>query len=990
VKAQRVNASSDSQRAGERAPRFLFASADRLEGSGDKLVPLDIARTPVLRRYLSLDLDNVSIKEALATISRQAGLELAYGDQMAPRDARVRLKAEHITVVAALTDVLLDANVDVVFNSSGRATLVARPKAPAPQMQLMEPVDTVSGVVVDSANNQPLPGVRIIVEGVQRGPLSDAQGRFHISGVSGQEVTLRATKLGYKPLTRQVRVGAANIRFALERAALGLESVIVTASGEQRLREVGSAIERVRVDSAAETAPATNLAELLSSRASGVYIKTGSGSSVGGARIRIRGSSSPSLANEPIVYVDGVRVNTNPASLSYANNQQVPSRFDDINPDEIASIDVLKGPSASTMYGTEAANGVILITTKSGAGASRKAEWKVWAERGLITEPNKYPANYGGVDAAGKACLLTSVAAGTCTQAGLNVFNLIMDPSTTPFKTGHRGSLAASLAGKSGDLNYYFSGERQQEDGVYQQDGVKKTSIRSNFAVHPSQMLEVDLNAGYVSSDLHLFADGGTGLGIVTNGLAGRACSTCWFSFSPQTLAQIDAQQHVDRFIGGVTGHLRPKTWVQMRATIGLDALTIEDQRLFPVGVFTAPRATGQRDVGRNNSLRSTADFLARFDVPLTQTIVSTSSIGGQYLGDRSLLITSTGTGLVPGTNSLSAAGLVTTREQTTEVRSVGAYFEQQFAYRDQLFVTGGLRSDNNSSFGHQFKAIVYPKIGASWVVSDAPFFPQATPISSLRARVSWGQSGSQPGPLNAVTYYGSFPVTTPDGLNQVGVSFEGGNLGNPNLKPERSSELEAGFDIGIMKERFNLTLTHYNKQTKDALVLRQVAPSVGVSPGRWENLSEVLNTGWESTLFGDLYESDAVKLQLTVSTTYNKNKLQRLGEGVAPIPLGTNQRHVQGYPLGGYWMRTLTSYKDANNDGIISPSEVTVTDTAVYLGEVTPPFMGSIRPSLQLFNHVRVNAVIALSRGNKLYNFTEGFRCNGGGARGRNDNCVS
>src|SRR5207249_3657769 len=197
-------------------------------------------------------------------------------------------------------------------------------------------------------------------------------------------------------------------------------------------------------------APATNIAELLSSRATGVYVKTASGSSVGGTRIRIRGASSPSLANEPIVYVDGIRVTTDPQSLSYANNQQVPSRFDDLNPNEIESIDVLKGPSASTMYGTEAANGVILIKTKSGAGATRRAEWQLWGEAGRITEPNDYPANYGAVDATGKACLLTSVAAGTCVQTSMNRFNLLMDPSTSPFRTGGRSLAGARVSGKSG------------------------------------------------------------------------------------------------------------------------------------------------------------------------------------------------------------------------------------------------------------------------------------------------------------------------------------------------------------------------------------------------------------------------------------------------------------------------------------------------------------------------------------------------------------
>ena len=716
-------------------------------------------------------------------------------------------------------------------------------------------------------------------------------------------------------------------------------------------------------------------------------MKTASGSSVGGTRIRIRGASSPSLANEPIVYVDGIRVTTDPQSLSYANNQQVPSRFDDINPSEIEFIDVLKGPSASTMYGTEAANGVILIKTKSGAGATRRAEWQLWGEAGRITEPNDYPANYGGIDAAGKACLLTSVAAGTCVQSSVNRFNLLMDPSTSPFRTGGRTVAGARVAGKSGEMTYYLSGEYQNETGVYRPvDGVRKANVRANFGLRPVDRLQLEVSTGYTTSELRLFADGGTALGIVTNALAGGACRTCWFQNSPQLLGQINARQHVERFIGSSTARLQAASWVQLRSTVGLDAVARLDQRLFPVGMFPGARTTGERDVGRNTELRPSADILARFDFVLPRGISSATSIGAQYTADRYFLVTAVGTQLVPGSNSLSAAGLVTTREQTTEVKTAGAYLEQQFGVRDRFFLTAGARSDNNSSFGQQFDAVVYPKVGASWVLSEEGFFPRSTPLSSLRLRATWGQSGSQPGPLNAVTYYNSFPSTLPDGTNQVGVSFEGGNLGNPSLKPERSSETEAGLDAGLLADRVSLSLTYYNKLTKDALVLRQVAPSAGSATGRWENLSEVRNRGFEGSLNASLYRSDVLRADVSLTGTYNKNKLLRLGTGVAPIPLGTNQRHVQGYPLGGYWMRTIKSFQDANGDGIIASGEVTPTDTAVFLGEVLPPVLGAIQPSVQLFERFRVGALVALSRGHKLYNFTEGFRCNGGAARGRNE----
>ena len=859
------------------------------------------------------------------------------------------------------------------------ALLIVLPKVASGQ-------SVVSGVVVDTAGGQPLAGARIQVDGTDRRAVSDAEGRFRLQGVPEGQLSLRVNMLGYRPSTRSVRAGATDVRIALTRAAVGLEGVVVTAVGSQRIREVGSDIARVRVDSVAESSPATNLSEMLSSRAAGVYVKTGSGSSAGGSRIRVRGSSSPSLANEPIIYVDGVRINSDPQSLSFANNQQVPSRFNDINPDEIESIDVLKGPSASTMYGTEAANGVILITTKSGLSATRRGEWRAWVEGGRISEPNEYPANYRGVTSTDQTCLLSSMAAGTCTQADLRVFNLLEDPNVTPFRTGRRSVMGANVSGKAGDMNYFLSGEHEDETGVYRQDGVKKTNVRANFGMRPVDPLNVQISTGYVSSLLNLFADGGTGLGIVTNALAGGACSTCWFSFSPDQLATIDALQEVDRFIGSTTATLQAMKWLQLRGTVGIDAIDRKDSRLFPVGVFPGARVGGERNVGRNSSFRSTADLLARVEASISSALTSRTSLGIQYLADRSTTVTATGTSLIPGTNSLGAAGLITTREGSSAVKSLGGYAEQQFGYQDRLFVTAGVRTDRNSSFGRASKTVVYPKVGASWVLSEESFFPTIPALNSLRARAALGQSGSQPGPLNAITYFGTFPVITPDGANQVGVSFEGGNLGNTSLKPERSTEIELGFDAGLLRDDVQLSLTYYRKATRDALVLRQVAPSVGASTGRWENLSEVQNTGWEGSLGATLLERANLALRLAATATYNKNTLRSLGLGVAPITLGTQQRHVEGYPLGGYWMRTVNSFADANGDRILVPSEISVSDTAVYLGEVTPPFMASIQPSVNLFQRVQIGAVVGMSYGNKLYNFGEGFRCNGGGAQGRND----
>lgn len=1016
VLAQHMNGSprgrraARSARAGWRVAAALFIPL-LLAAPVRAQSPLAVADgASLLDRPAHLALRDAPLAIALHRLSETSGVVIAFSPSLVTaHDARVYCDCIDVSVGVALErllqptpfryrellhEVLVYAERPGAHNSAfdigqpqnPEVRLVSTTRAPGPPLIARLRQDTaVAGVVVSSAG-QVLPGAQISVEGTELGALTDAQGRFRIDGLSGREVTLRVLMLGYRPLRQTVATGTADLRLVLEETAIGLEQIVVTATGRQRMREVGSAVASVAVDSVARTAPAANLAELLSGRAAGVVVSTFSGTSVGRSRIRIRGSSSPSLLNEPIVYVDGIRVNTDPEALSFVTGGQVPSRFNDINPEEIESIDVIKGPSASTLYGTQAANGVILITTKSGRGLGDRAAWRLWSEVGRITEPNEYPPNFEAVSADGAPCPLTSVAAGQCTQAELRTFNLLEDPSTTPFRNGSRAVVGGSVDGVASNVNYFVSGEFESEDGVFANDALQKVRLRGNFSITPADAVTVSVNAGYVSSNVKFFAEGGTALGPVTNGLAGRATSDGWFQLSPQQIEQIDSDQDVERFIGSTTVQVQPFDWLTVRGVVGLDAITREDERFFPVGVFPGARAQGVRETGRNQTLKYTSELLARFEKPITASVTSRTSAGAQFFRDFATLLFAEGQQLAPGSNSIATAAQTTTREETVESRSLGVFADQQFGFHDRLFLSAGLRADDNSSFGREFDLIVYPKLSGSWVISEEPFFPQGGFLNSLRLRAAWGQSGNQPGAIDALQFFNAYPSTTPDGESAIGVSFENGSLGNRNLKPERSSEIEFGFDAGLLQDRIALSLTYYDKRTSDALVFREVAPSVGASAGRWENLARTRNYGIEAGLSLGILDRPGLQFSIDASGSYNENALIELGEGVAPVSVGGQQGHVEGYALGGYWLPTVTGFSDENGDGLIAPGEITVTDTAVYLGEVIPPFSASIQPSLRLFDRIRVSGMLDLRYGHKLYNFTEGFRCNLAGARGRND----
>jgi TonB-dependent starch-binding outer membrane protein SusC len=275
------------------------------------------------------------------------------------------------------------------------AALFAAALLPAGAMA--QGVGTLSGQVVDQATQQPIPGVQIFLPGTNRGSLTNQQGRYLITNVPAGTVDVRATIIGYSSSTQRVTVQAgetATANFELATSAVAIEGVVVSAAGrEERRREIGNAVSNINVTDV-ELAAVPNMSSLLQGRSAGVTVMQSGGTAGSGSRIRIRGSNSVSLSNEPLLVVDGVRVNNTAESFTIATGGQSPSRLNDLNPEDIESIEILKGPAAAALYGTAAANGVIQVTTRRGrAGATR---WAAYSELGTIQEYTNYEDNVAG------------------------------------------------------------------------------------------------------------------------------------------------------------------------------------------------------------------------------------------------------------------------------------------------------------------------------------------------------------------------------------------------------------------------------------------------------------------------------------------------------------------------------------------------------------------------------------------------------------------
>ena len=855
---------------------------------------------------------------------------------------------------------------------------------------------TVSGRVTDAAGKA-VSGAQVTVAGSDVRATSDAEGRYRLTVRAAGALAVRVTAIGYTPQSKAVTVAAgesATVDFTLTANPVGLDAIIVTASGEQqRLRTQPTDVSHINVENTPKTA-ITNFADLLNARAAGVTVMPSSGTTGGGSRVRIRGSNSVSLSNEPVFFIDGIRVSSSPSGNTIGVGGQVPSRINDIQPEDLEAIEAVKGPSAGTLYGTAAANGIVQVRTKQGRPGP--TQWTAYVEGGTLYDNTAWPDTYYGFDttvanvptnpnrALRFFCTLVrtvtidpNTGRPQCAQNG-GVFTLNPLRDDSPFRMGSRQQYGVSLGGGSEQTRFYVADHFQNEVGVYLYNYLNQISLVGNVQNQVRHGLDVGINTRYTNSDLHLPDNDNNALGYLGSGLLGSAFArNGWGFLQPNDVRKINTDQSLNRFTGSMNVDATPFSWLTARAVIGLDFTNRFDQRtLAPNQVpFNTTSLEGSRSANPVQVFDFTSNFSASARHALTSTITTSTTVGLQWFREKSIFVFASGRRLAAGTGSLAGVAIPSVSEDQSDARTLGTFVEEQLGFRDRLFLTGAVRRDKNSAFGKNFGFITYPKVGGSWVVSEEPFFPQMGWLNSLRLRVAYGQSGLQPGTTDALQFF--TPVVALVAGADV-PAFSIGNLGNDNLKPERTTETEAGFDADMANDRLHLGITFYSKSSRDALISRPLAPSLGVTAAQFYNLGKVSNKGLEITLSGQVMRGPAA-LDFTVSAFGNRNRLidlgkDFLGKDIPPIVFGI-QRHVEGFPLGGYWGQKFT-FNDANGDGIITQTEVTLAPTASYLGTPFPTQGASLNAGFSWKDRLRLAATMDYRGGMSLYNLTEAFRC--------------
>lgn len=837
---------------------------------------------------------------------------------------------------------------------------------------LLNPLDVgaqapgaVAGQVLDASTLRPLAGAQIVVEGTQQGGVSDSGGRFRIDGLSGETVTLRVLMIGYRTLSEVVAVGRTDLRLRLTQSAIELDQIVVTGTpGGTRQRAIGNVVGRVDAATITEVAPITTMQDLLTAREAGVAFQRSSGNVGTGAGVRIRGFSSLSVGNQPLIYVDGIRVDNNSTAGPVLRDGAQVSKLDDINPNDIESIEIIKGPAAATLYGTEASNGVIQIITKRGTTGAPRFDLTIRQGANWLMNPSKKVGMaYKRIDGE---------------IVGFNIWEQEKAAGRPFFSTGHNHAYALSMRGGTDFVRYYLSADWEDNTGIVSYNTHEATNLRANVTVVPSTQLTVDVSMGYVNS-LTSFMQQKTNWGVWeqaqwANPLGRETRLRGFLRARPEEIAKVEATRDNSRFLGSLTLNHTPREWLAQRLVFGTDVAREENRVLFPRHPEGSTHdfgglSLGSIEIDRPFTRFTTLDYAASVKWRLGEELAMTSSAGLQYYAKRLNTVFSEGRVFpAPAIRNLSGAATTTATERFVENKTVGGYLQQEVAWRDRVFVTAAVRGDDNSAFGANYNAAIYPKFSATWVIGEEEWFTFDR-ISSLRLRSAWGKAGQQPDAFAAVRLYS--PAVGPGNESVVTPS----DVGNPDLGPEVGTEIEVGFDAAFLEDRFSTTVTYYRQRITDALVALPVPPSRGFPGSQFVNVGQVSNWGWEVNADARVLQRENLGVELGLAMAYNTNRIDDLGGRPGTTFL------QEGFPFPAWFTRKVVSAElnpatgravnvrcdgGTGHRGLEMGGEPVPCATApnVFWGQVSYPWEWAFNTTVTLWQNLRLYANVDLRRG--------------------------
>ncbi|MDW7694902.1 TonB-dependent receptor [Flammeovirgaceae bacterium SG7u.111] len=878
--------------------------------------------------YISIDLQNVSVIEAFKAIEANTDFKFNYDDLIVKSDKRVSTSAKRESLGNVLRAIAKDTGLQ--FTRIDGNIHVRKQKAFTPAIKEVIKTESVlqqliTGTITSSEDNEPLPGVSVLIKGTSMGTVTDIDGKYKLNAKEGQ--TLQFSYIGFKNqevvVTNQTVIDI-SLTVDLEQ----LEEVVVIGYGTQKKADITGAIATMDAENVTER-PLNKVDQVLVGQLAGVRVKQTSGLPGAGFSIQVRGTGSISANNEPLYVVDGFPLEVSPQSSSGGFGNGNP--LNNLNPNDIESIQVLKDAASASIYGSRGSNGVVLITTKKGKSGKPQISFNTytgwsetvkkldilsseeWVDRQFEHINYAWVNDHGGSGATSsqtteqRRALLEQI---TGQPVDINTKYMYDDRWLDPnhegldyidyqdefFRKGQMQSYQLSANGGTEVVKYYISADYLDQDGIAIGVGYKRYSARANIELTPNKKLRFGLN---LSPSYSIADDPGVeGKDAITHIVVGSSPVVessagiygtnigdnpryAWGTSrsSPVKVAQERiGQSKTLRNISTLFGEYEIIKGLRFKQSINYDIHSNTRKDWTPAFVTRNRTASGRyRGYTRQNLVtESTLSYSKTIDKHNISALA-----GYSYSTYKFENFDLRGTGF--GSDEINTLNAATSYSGSTgESQNVLiSYFGRvQYGYDSRYLFQASLRRDGSSKFGENTKWGVFPSASVGWRISEEAFFENVDFISDLKLRGSWGIAGNngvgdydQIARIGAANY--SYGGTLANGTTPV-------NFANPNLSWEESETIDIGFDLGLLENRIFASFDYYTKNNTNLLLNIPVPTSSGFNRAL-TNIGEVLNKGWEVELSTrNLVGSFTWSTNLNLS--HNTNEVKQLGPNNTPI----------------------------------------------------------------------------------------------------------
>jgi TonB-linked SusC/RagA family outer membrane protein len=875
---------------------------------------------------------------------------------------------------------------------------------------------TVKGTVTDAETGEALEGVQIVVEGTTVGKFTDSEGTYTLL-VPAEGQVLVFTYVG--KLKQEVPInGQSTIDIQLGDDVLQLEEVVVTAIGiEREKKSLGYAVQEVGGDALVNSRE-VNLMNALSSKVAGLQVNASNGMPGAGSYILLRGSTSFRDINQPLIVIDGVPVDNStnytgdPNNTARNNNLQGVSNSNrgiDINPNDIEDVTVLKGPAAAALYGSRAANGAIMITTKR--GGSQNGRMKVGLKSSLgFNSVNRLP-EVQKTYAQGSQGIYnrrTSLSWGPRIDTLGTVINPVGEEVQAQayendfmnfFQTGLTWDNNVSFSGGNENNNFYASLGNTRQTGIIPNTDFNRFSARFNAESRVARKLRAKLFANYTNSGGNRIQQGSNLsnplftlwpapaswdlYGIPYETEDGRMQNYRNFFDNPRWAVEKNPHtDDVNRFLGNMQLIYDPAPWMNVMYRIGTDFYSDRRKQIYAIGSWEA-NTIGRVYEEQLTSKEINSDLILNFNKDWNEDINTTLTVGNNINMQDFQRLFVQGDGLtIPGFYNLANATALITTESITQARSVSAYFDARFSFRNYLFLSVTGRNDWSSTLPKESRSFFYPSVSAGFVFSDAFGFDQEGALPYGKIRVSWAQTGNGAPAYSTQSVY--LPSSPGDGwTNGVLFPLQGtipgftlaSTIGNPNLTNELTEAFEVGIDLKFFQNRLGVDAAYYSQKSTNQIFSAQFSAAAGAVARVFQG-GVINNDGIEITAYGTPIKTADFSWDISANFTRNVSIVESIDENISQLPIAgfTAPQTViaEGQPFGAIFG---SGYQRDDNGNILIDDDPT---SAFYgypmidlnnkiIGNTQPDFLANIRNTFS-YKGFSLTALLDIRRGGDVY----------------------